>query len=333
MKAIVLNRPEDWEVREVADPAPAADEVVINVVACGLCGTDLHTLAGDNPMARYPVTPGHEFVGVVSAVGQKAHGIHVGDRVAVDPSRSCGRCRLCLGGHANLCEDKGGYGSRYQGGLAERIAVRGEACVRLSDQISWRAGLLAEPLSCVLNGVRRVGEVLGRSLLVLGGGTIGLTAGACFAAAGADVLVSEPIASRRAMAVTLGLRAVAPDQLDPLARWDVVVDASGVPEVITAGIDLVGRGGTFLLMGVAPGAARISISPQRLNMWEIRIIGSSSVNMTFGAAVEMLELRGDVFAPLVTDLYGLGDFADALTAVRRRDAIKVAVNTGIVDLD
>lgn len=333
MKAIVFNRPGEWEVRELANPEPAAGEVVIEVVACGLCGTDLHTLAGDSPWARYPVTPGHEFVGVVSAVGQNAHSICVGDRVAVDPSRSCGRCRLCLGGHANLCEDKGGYGSRYQGGLAERVAVREEACVRLSDQISWRAAVLAEPLSCVLNGVRRAGEVLGRSLLVLGGGTIGLIAGTCFAAAGANVLISEPIASRRAIALMMGLQAVAPDQLDSLARWDVVVDASGVPEVMAAGIDLVGRGGTFLLMGVAPGTARISISPQRLNMWEIRLIGSSSVNMTFGAAVDMLEQRENMFHPVVTDLFGLEEFADALAAVRRRDALKVAINTGIEILD
>src|SRR4051794_19994251 len=115
MRALQLTAPDTWHIGEVPEPTPQDDEVVIEVAGCGMCGTDLHTIAGGNPLVRFPAIPGHEFGGTVVAVGANVDWLRSGDRVVVDPSRFCGHCEQCLAGRPNLCPEKGGYGSRYPG--------------------------------------------------------------------------------------------------------------------------------------------------------------------------------------------------------------------------
>jgi 2-desacetyl-2-hydroxyethyl bacteriochlorophyllide A dehydrogenase len=326
MRGMRLDAPHRWHLAELPDPVPERAEVVVDVVACGVCGTDLHTLAGTNPTVVLPVTPGHEFIGTVREVGAAVTDLAPGTRVAVDPSRSCGACRFCRGGHANLCPDKGGYGSRYPGGLAAKVAVRRDACVEVPAGVSWRAAVLAEPLACVLHGIERVGPVLGSRALVLGGGTIGLLVAAVLGRAGARVTVSEPVERRRGVAAELGVRDLTtPDALDRAARWDVVVDASGVASVIELGGTLLDRGGTLLIMGVAEPGDRISIAPATVNWHELNIIGSASINATFARAVDLLTHLGTDLERIVTAEFAIGDLAAAFAAVRARDAIKVVV--------
>jgi NADPH2:quinone reductase len=336
MKAVVLSGPASWSIEEADEPVPGEHEVVLDVAACGLCGTDLHTLAGTNPTVRYPITPGHEFVGTVSAVGRSVDDLAVGDRVAVDPSRSCGVCELCLGGRANICRKKGGYGARYPGGFAQRVAVRRESCVRLPDGLGWRRAVLAEPLACVLHAAERIGPVAGKSALVLGGGTIGLLCATVLQASGATVTVSEPLATRRAIGERLGIPEVI-GAIEPGTerRWDVVVDASGVARVIELGVGLVDRGGTLAIMGVADPDDRVQFSPHAVNWQELTIIGSTSINHTFAAAVDFLARTPADLGAIVTTVSALERFGDALDAVRGREALKVLVTpdptTGVMN--
>jgi threonine dehydrogenase-like Zn-dependent dehydrogenase len=246
--------------------------------------------------------------------------------VAVDPSRSCGACRFCRGGRANLCPRKGGHGSRYPGGLAAAVAVRREECVPVPAGVSWRAAVLAEPLACVLHGVDRLGPVLGLRVLVLGGGTVGLLVAAVLRRAGGEVTVCEPVAARRGVATDLGVTdVITPELLDRADRWDVVVDASGVASVIELGSTLLDRGGTLLIMGVTGPGDRISLTPATVNWQEHTIIGSASINATFEKAVGMLPVLGPDLERLVTARFGLDHVADALAAVRAMSAIKVVV--------
>lgn len=291
MHAIVIEEPGNVSVQTVDDPAPAAGQVVLAVDRCGICGTDRHILSGDNPFARYPVIPGHEFAGRVVAAGSATTRLAAGQLVAVDPSYYCGWCDQCREGYPNLCPFKGGYGTAKSGALAEFVAVTEASCVPLPDGISAAHGALAEPLACVLHGMDNLGPVLGQHVLVYGAGPIGLLALSLLARGGAASLtVVEPTAARRMTARQLGagVAAESADEIDPDLRFHVVVDASGNVAAMNDGFTRLRSGGRFLLLGVAAREARLSISPFEINWRELRIIGSMAVRNSFGRAVAML---------------------------------------------
>ena len=327
MRALVLNGIQDWSIREVAEPQAGADEVVLEVAGCGMCGTDLHTLAGGNRLVRFPAVPGHEFGGSVLTVGRDVDWLRVGQRVVVDPSYSCGHCAQCLAGQANICPDKGGYGSRFPGGFAQRVAVRARSCVPVPDELDWDVALLAEPLACVLHGVDRLGATLGRDAIVFGAGPIGLLTATVLRHQGSRVALVEPSAHRRAVAARFGFDAVAPvrEELpDPSA--DVTVDATGVPAAIESAFAATRRGGSLLLMGVARADATVTFSPHLINWHELTILGSMAVNDTFHRAVALLgELRTEL-AGFVTDSVALDDFGRALDLVTSQRSLKVVVH-------
>ncbi|WP_270886079.1 alcohol dehydrogenase catalytic domain-containing protein [Pedococcus sp. 5OH_020] len=326
MRALQLNAPDQWTIGEVPEPRPAPGEVLIDVVGCGVCGTDLHTLAGGNPLVRLPAIPGHEFGGTVAAVGARVDWLNVGERVVVDPSISCDHCARCFEGRPNLCPDKGGYGSRYPGGFAQKTAVRATSCVKIPDEMPWEVALLAEPLSCVLHGIDRLGTATGEDAVVLGAGPIGLLTALVLRHVGTEVAVVERSDVRRAVADKLGFDTVV-SSVGELARPDtaVVVDATGVPAAIEDGFNTLRRGGSMLLMGVAKQGSRVSLDPHRINWHELTIVGSTAVNSTFGRAVDLLARMGDQTEPLVTHSVPLEEFGQALDLVRSQGALKVLV--------
>jgi len=326
MRALQLTEPDTWHIGDVADPAPRDGEVVIDVAGCGMCGTDLHTLAGGNPLVTFPAIPGHEFGGTVVEVGEGVTSLQVGDRVVVDPSRSCEHCAQCLAGRENLCPEKGGYGSRYPGGFAERAAVRAINCVRIPDDMPWEVALLAEPLACVLHGVDRLGQAVGTDAVVFGAGPIGLLTAVVLRHRGTEVSIVERSEVRREVASRLGFATVV-DSPAALMSPDaaVVVDATGVPAAIEDAFRAVRRGGTLLMMGVAKQGSAITLDPQRINWLELTIVGSMAVNHTFGRAVELLGRIGEQVAPLVTHEIALESFDEALDLIRTQGALKVIV--------
>lgn len=326
MRALRLTAPNQWSIEDVPEPQPADDEVLIRVAGCGVCGTDLHTLAGGNPLVRFPVIPGHEFGGTVTATGADVGWLEVGDRVVVDPSRSCEHCEHCLAGRRNLCPNKGGYGSRFPGGFAALSAVRAASCVKIPTGMAWEVALLAEPLSCVLHGMDRLGDAAGNDAIVVGAGPIGLLSALVLRHVGTEVAVVERSSSRRAMAEKLGFNVVG-ETVRELGWSDaaVVVDATGVPQAIEEAFTMLRRGGTLLLMGVAKPGSVISLDPHRLNWQELAVLGSTAVNATFGRAVDMLQRLGDQTEPIVTHNVRLDDFDQALDLVRSQAALKVLV--------
>lgn len=326
MKAVVLTAPGEYAVEEVADPTPGADQVVISVLASGICGTDLHTLAGENPQVVLPVIPGHEFVGRVEMVGAGVKNLQVGDAVAVDPSRSCGRCRHCRELRPNLCQNKGGHGSKLPGGFAERVVVKADACVPLDPNMKIERAVLAEPLACVLHGMDRLGPVLGKTALVYGAGAIGMLTAALLSRAGAQVQMLERSEERREIARSWGIPcADLPEDYTETA-WDVVVDATGAPQAIADALVRVRRGGTCLLMGVAPAGRTIPFEPHRVNWHELTIIGSMAIQGSFQRAVDLLPQIDYPLETLVTHRLPLSEFAQAIDLVQSRHALKVILS-------
>jgi 2-desacetyl-2-hydroxyethyl bacteriochlorophyllide A dehydrogenase len=325
MRAVQLVAAEQLHVADVPEPTPREGEVVLEVAGCGVCGTDLHTVSGGNPLVRFPAVPGHEFGGTVVTLGAGVTWLAVGDRVVVDPSRSCEHCEHCLGGRPNLCPDKGGHGSRFPGGFAEQVAVRATSCVRVPASMPWEVALLAEPLACVLHGVDRLGAATGQDAVVWGAGPIGLLTAVVLRHKGTDVHVVERSEARRDAAAALGLAVVADAAALPGSDAAVVVDATGVPAAIEEGFGRLRRGGTLLMMGVASPGSAVSLDPHRINWHELTIVGSMAVQSTFERAVRLLDRIGDQVRPLVTHDVPLESFPDALDLVRSQGALKVLV--------
>ncbi|MFC0531418.1 alcohol dehydrogenase catalytic domain-containing protein [Phytohabitans kaempferiae] len=326
MRALVLNGIQDWSIQEVPEPQARADEVILEVAGCGMCGTDLHTLTGGNKLVRFPAVPGHEFGGTVLSVGREVDWLRAGQRVVVDPSYSCGHCAQCQAGRGNLCPDKGGYGSRFPGGFAQRVAVRARSCVPVPDDLEWNVALLAEPLACVLHGVDRLGATVGRDAIVFGAGPIGLLTAILLRRQGSQVSIVESSDFRRAVVARHGFDAVArvPEEL-PEPSADVTVDATGVPAAIESAFAATRRGGSLLLMGVAHAGATVTLSPHLINWHELTIIGSMAVNNSFHRAVTLLGALATELIGFVTDTVPLDDFGQALDLVTSQRSLKVLV--------
>ncbi|WP_037570618.1 zinc-dependent alcohol dehydrogenase family protein [Phaeacidiphilus oryzae] len=319
MRAVVIDKPGRVRVTEVPDPTPAAGQVVVEVAACGVCGTDLHILDGEFPPSPYPLIPGHEFAGTIAASDDPA--LPVGIRVAVDPSLYCGRCEYCRIGRGNLCADWNAVGDTVDGAFAQYVAVPATNVHRLPDSVpDFRTAAMIEPLSCAVHGVDLLGPVLGKRVLVIGSGTMGLLIAQLLGRAGAsEVAVVDRAGERLTIAQALGFTSTATSvgELAGGARgFDIAVDATGAPAAIASGLDALRRGGTLLVFGVADAEAVVPVSPFRIYNDEIRILGSMAVLNSYAPAVDLIAAGAVDVAPLLGDAYPLDGYTEAVDAVR-----------------
>jgi len=327
VKAAVISSPGVVEVTAVDDPAPGPREVVVEVSACGLCGTDLHILEGEFA-PTLPVIPGHEFAGVVAAVGRGVGELAVGDRVVVDPSLYCHECHYCRIGHDNLCERWAAIGVSTAGGAADYAVAPVANCVPVPGHVRLEDAALIEPLACAVRGYDVLASQLGSHILIYGSGTMGLMMlqlAKLTGAAAVDVLDLNP--QRLATARLLGCNATAEsaDELDRPQGWELVIDATGSQAAIQDGIGRVRPGGTFLQFGVSSYAARVTIEPYRVYNKEITITGSMAVLHSFERAAELF--AGGLLDPeiFISHRLPLGEYAEALEMFRVGQGRKIQV--------
>jgi len=333
MKAALIRSVGEIVVETVDDPTPQPGEVIVQVAACGLCGTDLHILRGEFAPSL-PIVPGHEFAGTVVAVGAGISDvvtIREGDRVAVDPSLYCHECHYCRSGHDNLCLRWGAIGVTVAGGAADYVAVPAANCVRLPEHIATADATLIEPLACAVRGYDVLKSQLGAHVLIYGAGTMGLMmlqlahrAGA----AGVDVvdLNGDRLGAARTIGVDNAVTDV--DELERPYGWELVVDATGNAAAIQDGLNRVGPGGTFLQFGVADYAARAVIEPYRIYNKEITITGSMAVLRSYERAADLFAAGVLDPALFITDRYPLEKYADALAAFSGGGGLKTQVIPG-----
>jgi len=331
MRAAVVDRPGSVRTGEVPDPAPGAGEVVVEVGACGICGTDLHIADGHFPPTPYPIVPGHEFAGSVVALGPDPQtGLQVGDRVAVDPSLFCGYCGPCRAGRGNLCTNWGATGDTVDGAFAEYVAVPARNCYRMPEGMSWQQGAMVEPLSCAVHGVRKLGVEPGENMLVVGAGPMGILLTQLLIRGGAEVTVVDRNPSRLPLADKLGAARTATSvgELDG-ALFHAVADVTGAAPAMEESFDALHRGGRFLVFGVAPAEARVALSPFRIYNDEITVIGSMAVLHSFGQALDLIASGAVNVDPLVSHYLPLERFLEALDLVREGAGAKVQVLPGL----
>ena len=327
MRAAVITESHEVAMVTVDDPAPGPREVVVDVAACGMCGTDLHILQGEFA-PTLPIVPGHEFAGVVVATGADVREITEGERVAVDPSLYCHECHYCRLGHDNLCERWNAIGVSRPGGAADFAVAPVANCVPLPDHVRLEDAALIEPLSCAVRGYDVLRSQLGAHILIYGSGTMGLMMLELAKRTGAatvDVVDLNP--DRLATAVALGCSrtATSADALDQPRGWELVIDATGAGPAIQDGLARVSPGGTFLQFGVAAYDARATIEPYRIYNKEITITGSMAVLHSYERAAELFAggvLDPDVF---ISDRIPLEDYAGALDRFKRGIGRKIQV--------
>ena len=329
MRAAVIEEPGKVSVTTVPDPAPGPGDVVVEVDACGICGTDLHILEGD--FGARPIVPGHEFAGRVVAAGAEVTGLQPGTAVAVDPSLFCGNCHYCAINRGNLCERWGAIGVTRDGACAEYAVAPAANCYVLPEGVTPSDGALIEPLSCAVRGFDVLPRRLGEHYLIYGAGTMGLLMLQLARRAGAaTVSVVDLNTDRLAVAKELGAHAVAASA-DELGRsgWEVVIDCTGVIAAIEDGLTRVRRGGTFQQFGVAPSEASAQFSPFRVYNDEITIVGSMAVLASYGRAVELMGLGAIDATMMTTHSFPLDEYQQAIETFRAGTGRKLQIRPSV----
>ena len=333
MRAVVYDRPEQFEVREVAIPAPGRGEVLLKVVVAGVCGTDLHLHHGEfGP--TYPLTPGHEFVGEVVAVGAGSDADLIGHRVVVDNTASCGRCVECRRARPAHCERLVAQGVNAPGGFAEYVVTDANRCF-LVDDLDPEVAVLTEPVACVVHGLDNLDLAPGSDVLLFGAGPTGLILTSLLGRSGAGRLtVAAPTAAKLDLCRARGAdEIVQVDRLDPAvaegrlrelapAGFDVVIDATGALSVLEQTLRLVRIGGTIFVYGMTAEAAQWPVAPYDIFRRELTIKGSFAQQFSFDRALSALRTGRVDPAGLITHRFGLEQYGDALAAVADSSVVK-----------
>ena len=331
MKAAIITGINQISVETVPDPTCGENEVVVQVAASGICGTDLHILEGEFA-PTLPIIPGHEFSGTIVEVGSKVSDYKVGQKVAVDPSLHCGYCFYCKRARGNLCENWGGIGISIPGGAAEFSAVPAKNLYLLPDEIDVRNASLIEPLSCAVRGYDVLPRMPGSHYLIYGSGTMGLMMMELARRNGAASVSMVDINEKRLeTARTLGITklATSADEFESERGWDVVIDCTGNEKAIQDAIPRTLPGGTFLQFGVANTHAKVEINPFWVYNKEITIAGSMAVLHSFERAGDLLAagvLNPDV---MISHRFGLDDFPKAVQMFKDGIGRKMTIEPGL----
>jgi 2-desacetyl-2-hydroxyethyl bacteriochlorophyllide A dehydrogenase len=332
MRAAIWLAPGELEIGRRDDPVPGPADVVVQVGACGLCGTDVHIADGEFPPTPYPIVPGHEFAGEVVAVGGEVGAttpaLREGARVAVDPSLFCGHCAYCRAGRGNLCANWGAIGDTVDGAFAEFVRVPAGNAYPLPEALGDREGALVEPVSCAVHALHRLGLRTGERALVIGAGTMGLVLLQLLLRDGASrVAMVDVVEDKLRLAERLGAgpTATSVEALDEPEGFDVVIDATGVVAALEAGADAVRRGGRLMVFGVAPAEATMRLSPFRIYNDEITVLGSMAVLHSFGPALDLMAAGAIDTAAMLSHDFPLDGFGEALGVVRSGGGVKVQV--------
>jgi 2-desacetyl-2-hydroxyethyl bacteriochlorophyllide A dehydrogenase len=327
MKAAVITAPGKISIEEIEDPTPGVNDIVLEVAAVGICGTDLHIFEGEFA-PKLPIVPGHEMSGTVVAIGKNVADIKVGDAVAVDPSLHCGECFYCRRARGNLCENWNALGVTFPGAAAQFLLAPKKNTHKLPKGVDLKSAALIEPLSCAVRGFDQLPRNPGSHYLIYGSGTMGLMMAEMARVNGAaSVSIVDLNPDKLATAKILGFinLAKSAEEFDQPRGFDVVIDCTGVTAAIKDGLKHVMPGGTFLQFGVANTGAKVEIEPFWIYNKEITIVGSMAVLHSFDRAVELFAngvLNADV---MISDRYSLDKYSDALTAFKSGKGRKTIV--------
>lgn len=300
MKSAVFHGKHDIRVEECEIPQLGPEEVLVKVMACGVCGSDLHIYEGDQGSTQTvpPLIQGHEFSGVVAEVGSAVTNCRVGDRVCVDPADNCGECYYCASGMMSHCDHMRAIGTNVNGAFAQFCKVKSRLIHHLADDVTFIEGAMAEPLACCINGADRSDIKVGDNVVIYGGGMIGLLMLQLAQLKGASrVALVEPVENKRAMAERLG----ASFTINPIEQnvkealkekgmdhVQVVIECCGIRSTSQEAIEIADRQGTVVLFAVTAVDAAMDLKTYVLFQKELTVKGSFCSPYDMGRAVELI---------------------------------------------
>ena len=343
MKAVVYKGPGDVVVTEVEKPKPAAGEVLLKISSNTICGTDLRIALGIKRKGVIaPRILGHEVAGVVVEIGENVTSYSIGDKVGMSPTYSCGTCSECVAERPHLCKVALVLGHQTDGGLAEFILIPAKAVsdgvlVSYSGDHDPVAVSLAEPLSCIIHGQKFLQITPSDTVLVIGGGAIGLMHAKLAKLAGAKtVILSEPLDFRRTLALEFGaditvdptkedLAAIVQEQTDG-AGAQVVIVCIGIPMLVNQALQLAGNRGRVSLFAGFPTDQNAEIDSNLIHYKELSVVGSSNSTVKdYEEAIKLIDQGLVDTARLVTHRFNPDQYLEAVEMINHPSALKVAI--------
>ena len=319
---------------DVPIPAPKQNEVLIEIKRVGICGSDIHAYYGKHPFMPLPVTPGHEFSGIVHALGEGVTGIRLGERVSAMPQIYCGECVNCKSGRYNICNSLRVIGCQCPGAGQQFLPVDARLIVKLGDMTLDRGAML-EPAAVGIHAVKRAGDVKNKKIVVMGAGTIGNLAAQAARAMGAAVIVTDTSRHRLTLAEKCGIintsePAELPEKIKNIFGddgADVFIECVGVNETVTQAIKLARKGTDIIVAGVFEN--NISIDMGLAGDKELRIIGTLMYTACdWNDAVEFFNDGKINPDPLVSAHFAYEKLEDAFKYIEnnRETAVKVILD-------
>lgn len=324
MRSAVFYGKHDLKIEDHEMPKVGPKDVLIQVKACGVCGTDVHIYEGDKGAAEVtpPTILGHEFSGVITEVGSEVQHYQVGDRVCIDPNCYCGACDPCRKGVAHYCEHMIGYGTTVNGGFAEYCAVDERQVYKLGEHTTFEQGAMTEPVACCLHGMDMCEIQPGHQVVIIGGGMIGLLQLQLARLAGAaKIALLEPVESKREVAEKLGADVcIDPIHEDVKARlkeagmtWiNTVIECVGRPSTIEQAIDIAGNKAVVMMFGLTKPDETISVKPFEIFRKELELKASYINPYTQKRALDLIDSGRLDVSSMVYEVCGLDRLADIL---------------------
>lgn len=320
MKAVYLKAPKEVFIHEIPDPKRKDNEVLIKVMAVGICGSDVGAYRGTNPLVTYPRILGHEIAGEVLEAPENDRGIKVGDRVVLEPLISCGTCYPCGLGRTNCCEKLGVLGVHIEGGMAEQFTHPIHLVHKVPDNIPWEQVPMAEPLTIALHGIHRAGLKSGEHIVITGSGPIGLLAAQAAIVYGATPIVVDPVDERLQLANELGVKhTINPVKENAVERIkeitngrmaEVAFEASGADAAVKATIDYVSYAGRISLVGWPKG--EVPLPTFMITKKELDIRGSRNSAQEFPESIRLIAEGKVNVVPLISKTVLLDDVPQAV---------------------
>ena len=326
MKAVVIKEPRNISLEQVEIPEPQPGFVRIKVKAAAICATDLEVLDG-NIAANYPLTPGHEWSGIVDAAGSEKDAHWIGKRVIGSSDVACLTCDACRSGNWRYCKDFEEIGFKRNGAYAEYAIMPAYGLVELPDNVSFAQGALCEPLGVALGTLEKAGAKYGDTCLIMGAGSIGLCMLAAAKALGLkDIVVVATTDRRLKLAREMGaVRTIASKEENVMEVMqklrpegtDVVIDATGIEECIQQSLKLAKRGGTVALAGYGRGKI-MNIRIDDIHIYNLRVVGAGNNWNQHKKAVTMMADGSVNIEKFVTNKIKLEDYRKGLDLARTR---------------
>jgi len=329
----IVARPGDirFETRTVGPPGP--EEVLVQIRATGLCGSDLHTIKGLHPDVKLPTAIGHEFAGEIIACGTKVRDYRAGDRVSVEPLLTCGQCYFCLRGEYLYCPDLKVQYRIGQGALGDYFVTPQRWLHRIPDGLSYEEASLAEPVAVALHAARRSGVGPGDHVAVFGCGTIGLLIIQAARALGAAMVYGvDVLPNKLAAAEAMGARPIDGSRVDipaffragPRSGLDRTFEAVGLQSTLTDALNSLRRGGVLTVVGIFE-KPDISLHAQVFSGKELSVVGSCAYTWDFSESLALMADGRIKVGPLITHVLPLTELPGVMRLFedRRNPPIKV----------